>query len=137
MPGHLSTFAAVPAFAALQTWRHLQRSMQQRCQAALAARCRLELGQLRSCLHAWQSQCCRHVQLDQLLRKAQATLPRGLLRRCWREWRAQCGLRWWKVQLVLRDDQLQLLGSQVSFSHCMSDRLWFSQVQNKWICHSK
>lgn len=96
-----------------QAWRHLHATRQHRHQAALAARCRIELGRLRRCLHSWRQQCGRHELQQAALRRARAQLQRSLLLRCWREWRLLCGLRWWKVQLEARDAQMQLLGAKV------------------------
>lgn len=97
----------------LQSWRHLHTSREQRRAAALAARRRVEMGQLRRLLHAWRQQC-GHNAAQAALRRAAVQLQRSLLQRCWREWRRLCELRWWKLQLEARDQQLRLLGSQVS-----------------------
>lgn len=95
----------------LQAWRHHQVLQQLRCHAAQAASRHVALGHVRRCLHAW-CQLSGHTE-ERSLPRAQALLRRSLLARCWREWRRLCGLRWWKLQLVLRDSQLQQLGAQV------------------------
>ena len=86
---------------------------QQRRAAALAARHRIDLGQLRRCLHAWRRQCGRHEARAAALQRAQALLRRGRLQHCWREWRRLVALRFWKVQVEARDQQIQMLGQQV------------------------
>ncbi|PRW45153.1 centriole proteome [Chlorella sorokiniana] len=98
---------------AFWAWRHLHASQQQRCAAALAARRRIETGQLRRCLHAWRSQCGRHDSRAAVLQHAAARLRRGLLHRCWQEWRRLVGLRAWKLQVEARDQQILLLGQQL------------------------
>lgn len=100
--------------AALQAWRHLHASQQQRRAAALAAQRRIEMGQLRRCLHTWRGQCGRHEAQTAALQRAAGVLRRGLLQRCWREWRRLVALRAWKLQVDARDRQIQLLGQQVS-----------------------
>lgn len=97
----------------LQAWRHLHARQQQRRAAALAARRRIDLGQLRRCLHAWRGQCGRHEARAALLQRAAARLQHGLMQRCWREWRRLVALRAWKLQVDARDQQIQLLGQQV------------------------
>ncbi len=77
----------------------------------MAAR-QVKLGRARRCVHAWRQQSGRLE--ERLLPRAKALLRRSLLARCWREWRRVCGLRWWKLQLELRDGQLQQLGAQAS-----------------------
>ncbi|KAL4448368.1 hypothetical protein ABPG75_005587 [Micractinium tetrahymenae] len=96
---------------AFYAWRHHQAAQQLRRQAALAAARQVSLGCLRRCLHAWCQMSGRHEECA--LPRAQALLRRSLLARCWREWRRVCGLRWWKLQLGLRDAQLQQLGAQL------------------------
>lgn len=46
--------------------------------------------------------------------QAKTILARRLVQRCLKEWRAQCWERRWKVQLAIKDKQLQLLASEVS-----------------------
>jgi hypothetical protein len=98
----------------LQAWRHLHAAQEQRRHVVLAARRRIEMGQLRRCLHSWRQQCGRHDWQQQALGRARALLRRSLLRRCWQEWRRMCSLRWWKVQLESKGGQIQLLGAQAS-----------------------
>lgn len=52
-------------------------------------------------------QCPPHPQ-------AKNILARRLVHRCFKDWRAQCWERQWKVQLAIKDKQLQLLASEVS-----------------------
>ncbi|KAL4433246.1 hypothetical protein ABPG77_003294 [Micractinium sp. CCAP 211/92] len=92
-------------------WRHHQALQQLRRQAAVVAARQVELGRARRCVHAWRQQSGRLE--ERLLPRAKALLRRSLLARCWREWRRVCGLRWWKLQLELRDGQLQQLGAQL------------------------
>jgi hypothetical protein len=84
-----------------------------RRQAVLAARLRVETGQLRRCLHAWKLLGGRPESQQPAWRRVHALLLRGLLQRCWREWRRQCSLRYWKVEVELRDRQIHQLGIQV------------------------
>lgn len=101
-----------PVSVVVQAWRHHQASQQLRRHAAGAAARQVALGRVRRCLHAWRRLSVRHE--ERLLPRVQALLRRALLARCWREWRRVCGLRWWKLQLELRDAQLQKLGAQAS-----------------------
>lgn len=96
----------------VQAWRHNQALQQLRRQAAVGAARQVMLGRARRCLHAWRQQSGRLE--ERLLPRARALLRRSLLARCWREWRRVCGLRWWKLQLELRDAHLQQLGAQAS-----------------------
>lgn len=84
-----------------------------RRQAVLAARLRVETGQLRRCLHAWKLLGGSHESQQQAWRRVHVLLLRSLLQRCWREWRQQCSLRYWKLELELRDRQIHQLGIQV------------------------
>ena len=72
------------------------------------------MGRLRRCLHSWRGLGGQHDERQQALARAQALLRRALLRRSWQEWRHVAGLRWWKVQLEQRDEQIHRLGVQAS-----------------------
>lgn len=113
VPQELTLVLQHPYNVGSQAWRHLQAAQQQRQQAVLAARRRIDLGALRRCLHAWRQQCGRHEWRQVALRRAQAALRRSLLARCLHEWHRLCKLRWWKVQVEGRDQQIQLLGVQL------------------------
>ena len=94
-------------------WKGLRDRRALRAERAAHMRKQVERGLLLRCLRGWQQQAGSHERKALLLDRGRRLMGRGLLQRCFKEWGRLCGERWYKTQLELRDQQIQLLAASL------------------------